>query len=46
MYLNCFIERKSGLMAIKRKVKKIKGRKQGNCFGTRNATLHRKSSGD
>ena len=36
MYLNCFIERKSSLMAIKRRVKKIKGRKQGNCFGTRN----------
>ena len=31
---------------IKRRVKKIKGRKQGNCFGTRNATLHRKSLGN
>ena len=33
-------------MTIKRRVEKIEEREQDNCFGTRNATLHRKSSGD
>ena len=46
MYLNCFIERKSGLMTIKRRVEKIEEREQNNCFGTCYVVVHRKSFGN
>lgn len=46
MYLNCFIERKSGLMTIKRRVEKIEEREQDNCFGTCYVVVHRKSFGN